>query len=112
MASSITSYGNLKTDRPGLYFEQEGNKNGPAVLFIHGLGGTTNVYQPLVSSLQDYNLVRFDWAGHGRSSLTSKTSIHSYVEDAEGSNGSILRCHQPADKYQPLSNISTSPLPQ
>ena len=112
MASSITSYGNLKADRPGLYFEQEGNQNGPAVLFIHGLGGTTNVYQPLVSSLQDYNLVRFDWAGHGRSSLTSKTSIDSYVKDAEGSIHSILRFYSLADKYQPLSNTSTSPLPQ
>jgi len=82
MASSITSYGTLSADNGKLWYEQEGNKSGPAVLFIHGLGGTTNAYQPLVSALQDYNLVRFDWAGHGRSSTPKTTSIDSYVEDA------------------------------
>ena len=84
MASSITSYGSLKAHHGHLYYEQEGNKSGPSVLFIHGLGGTTNTYQPLISSLQDFNLVRFDWAGHGRSTLPQKTSIDSYVEDAQG----------------------------
>lgn len=83
MASSITSYGSLKAHHGHIYYEQEGNKSGPSILFIHGLGGTTNTYQPLVSSLQDFNLVRFDWAGHGRSTLPQKTSIDSYVEDAE-----------------------------
>lgn len=84
MASSISSYGSLKAHHGHIYYEQEGNKSGHSVLFIHGLGGTTNTYQPLVSSLQDFNLVRFDWAGHGRSTLPQKTSIDSYVEDAEG----------------------------
>lgn len=84
MASSITSHGSLKAHHGHIYYEQEGNKSGSSVLFIHGLGGTTNTYQPLVSSLQDFNLVRFDWAGHGRSTLPQKTSIDSYVEDAEG----------------------------
>lgn len=84
MASSITTYGTVIGSNGDLYYEQEGNKNGPAVLFIHGLGGTTNTYQSLVSALQDSNLVRFDWAGHGRSSLPKTTSIDSYVEDAEG----------------------------
>lgn len=82
MASSITSFGTLSGPSSKLYYEQEGNKSGPAVLFIHGLGGTTNTYQPLMSGLQDFNLVRFDWAGHGRSSVPKTTSIDSYVEDA------------------------------
>jgi len=56
------------------------------VLFIHGLGATTNTYQPVVGALQDCNLVRFDWAGHGRSALPKTTSIDSYVEDAEGAH--------------------------
>lgn len=84
MASSITSYGFISAGNGELYYEQEGNKFGPAVLFIHGLGGTTNTYQPLMSALQDCNLVRFDWAGHGRSSIPKTTSIGSYVEDALG----------------------------
>lgn len=86
MASSITSYGILNSGHSELYYEQEGDREGPAVLLIHGLGGTTNTYQPLVSALRGFNLVRFDWAGHGRSSLPKLTSIDSYVEDAEGTH--------------------------
>jgi pimeloyl-ACP methyl ester carboxylesterase len=86
MASSITSYGTLNASNGSLYFEQEGNPSGHAVLFIHGLGGTTNTYQPIVPALQDFNLVRFDWAGHGRSSVPKSTSIDSYVQDALGSS--------------------------
>lgn len=67
-----------------LYVEQEGTPEGFPILFIHGLGGTTNSYQSLVSSLQDFNLIRFDWSGHGRSSLPLDTSIGSYVDDCEG----------------------------
>ena len=84
MASSIKAYGTLSNAHGELYYEQEGSSSGPAILFIHGLGGTTNTYQSLVSSLQDYNLVRFDFSGHGRSSLPKTISIDSYVEDAEG----------------------------
>ncbi|KAE9376458.1 alpha/beta-hydrolase [Stipitochalara longipes BDJ] len=81
MASSISSYGTVDAGAERLYFEQEGNKSGPAILFIHGLGGTTNAYQSLMGALQDFNLVRFDWAGHGRSSIPKATSIDSYVDN-------------------------------
>ena len=84
MASAITSYGTVNGSNGGLYFEQEGNLSGPAVLFIHGLGGTTNTYQPIIPALQDFNLLRFDLAGHGRSSVPKSTSIDSYAQDALG----------------------------
>lgn len=85
MASSVHARGGLQTASCTLFYEQEGNKDGPAILCIHGLGGTTNFYQPVASALQDYNLIRFDLSGHGRSSLPAgKTSIGSYVEDCEG----------------------------
>ncbi|KAI9818745.1 MAG: hypothetical protein M1827_007565 [Pycnora praestabilis] len=84
MASKITSYGQVPSGPSKLYYEQEGNKSGPAILFIHGLGGTTNAFQSIVGKLQDFNLVRFDFSGHGRSTVpSSKTSIASYVEDCE-----------------------------
>jgi len=72
-----------------LYTEQEGNSGGPSILFIHGLGGTTNTFQPILSPLQDFNLIRFDFAGHGRSETPEKTSIDSYVEDCEGQSTSL-----------------------
>ena len=89
MASSITSYGTTASKSGDLYYEREGNPSGPALVFIHGLGGTTNVYQPLAHALQDCDLVRFDWAGHGRSSLPKSTSIESYAEDAKGMQKNI-----------------------
>ena len=86
MASKISSHGLAPAPASSteLYYEQEGNPNGPAVLFVHGLGGTTNTFQPLVHALQDCNLVRFDFSGHGRSTLPKLTSIASYVDDCEG----------------------------
>jgi len=89
MASKISSSGYVDSAGSKLYFEREGNSGGRSILFIHGLGGTTNAYQILVSDLQDYDVVRFDWAGHGRSSTPSSTSISSYVKDCEGQVSNI-----------------------
>lgn len=38
----------------------------------------------LVSELEDFDLVRMDWSGHGRSPTPQTSSIESYVEDCEG----------------------------
>ncbi|KAK7755053.1 hypothetical protein SLS62_002868 [Diatrype stigma] len=84
MASQITSSGYVLHGSTQLFYETEGNKKGArSILFVHGLGGTTNAYQPLVGELGDFNIVRFDWSGHGRSSVPSETSIELYVADCE-----------------------------
>ncbi|KIW72214.1 hypothetical protein PV04_00424 [Phialophora macrospora] len=83
MASKLSATGYISANNSKLYYETEGNPDGPTILFIHGLGGTTNAYQPIVPDLQDFNIVRFDWGGHGRSSTPKTTSIESYVADAE-----------------------------
>jgi len=83
MASKISSYGFVTASGNQLYFEREGNPEGRSILFIHGLGGTTNSFQLLVPHLQEFDLVRFDWSGHGRSGLRPKTSVDSYLEDCE-----------------------------
>jgi pimeloyl-ACP methyl ester carboxylesterase len=85
MASSVKATGQLQNGHSTIFYEQEGSQDGPAILGIHGLGGTTNFFQPIVSSFQDYNVVRFDLSGHGRSAqdgANTKTSIATYVEDA------------------------------
>lgn len=51
MAPSITKYGSVTSNSGELYYEREGNASGPTVVFIHGLGGTTNTYQPIVTAL-------------------------------------------------------------
>ena len=84
MASNLSANGFVSSNDSKLYYEAEGNAEGPTILFIHGLGGTTNAYQPIISDLQDFNIIRFDWGGHGRSSTPKTTSIESYVANAEG----------------------------
>jgi 3-oxoadipate enol-lactonase len=40
---------------------------GPAVVMIPGLGGTSNMYQPQLSALSGYRVIRLDLPGSGRS---------------------------------------------
>src|SRR5512144_132900 len=44
--------------------EDEGE--GPAVVCVHGLGGTTNTFTPLMPLLARHRVVRIDLAGSGR----------------------------------------------
>lgn len=61
--------------------DTEGDK--PAIVFIHGLGGTTTFYDPLVAELSAaYRLVRFDFDGHGRSPLNGPVSVPGLADDA------------------------------
>ncbi|KAI1751972.1 alpha/beta-hydrolase [Xylaria castorea] len=83
MASKLSFSGEIEGPNKRLYIEREGNPTGPTILFVHGLGGTTNAYQTLVSGLQEFDLIRFDWSGHGRSAVPESTSIDSYVEDCK-----------------------------
>jgi 3-oxoadipate enol-lactonase len=100
MASSVKATGHIENGGSKLFYEQEGKKDGPAILCVHGLGGTTNFFQPIVSSLQDYNIVRFDLSGHGRSDLPAgKTSIESYVEDCEGRFFLLRKMAEILDSY-------------
>ena len=42
---------------------------GEVVVMIHGLGGTSNSFQPMMKSLSGYRVVRPDLPGAGRSNL-------------------------------------------
>ena len=65
-----------------VFAEREGE--GPAVLFIHGLGGTTNFYEPQARALADTRtVIRFDLEGAGRSPLSGTPDIGSWTRDAE-----------------------------
>lgn len=58
-----------------LHVEVSGNPSGPTVIFIHGLGGNSTNYTPLIHAarLQDsHNVVTFDFEGHGLSPLTGE----------------------------------------
>jgi len=63
-----------------LAVEIEGD--GPPVLMVHGLGGTSNFYQVQAQALADrFRVIRVDSAGAGRSPLADGISIESHAED-------------------------------
>ncbi len=56
---------------------------GDAVLMIHGLGGTTNSWTPLLPAFQRFQTVRFDLPGSGRSHrVEGPLSIDRFVQAA------------------------------
>ncbi len=66
-----------------LFVERAGE--GPAIVFIHGLGGTTNFYQPQARALADrHTVVRFDLPGAGRSPFAGPVSVESLADDIDG----------------------------
>ncbi|MGH9055663.1 MAG: alpha/beta fold hydrolase [Acidimicrobiales bacterium] len=60
-------------------FVETSGSGGP-VLFVHGLGGTTNFYEPQAVALSPHHqVIRFDLPGAGRSPLAGKASIESFA---------------------------------
>ncbi|OMP87824.1 putative protein yisK [Diplodia seriata] len=69
-----------------LHYKRLGAKDGPPIVFVHGLGGTLEYWQPLIAatSLGDKHALHlFDLEGHGLSptSPLSVLSIKSFAED-------------------------------
>ncbi|WP_203935547.1 alpha/beta fold hydrolase [Planosporangium mesophilum] len=55
---------------------------GPAVLMVHGLGGTSNFYQVQADALAErFRVIRVDSAGAGRSELGDDISISGHADD-------------------------------
>jgi pimeloyl-ACP methyl ester carboxylesterase len=55
---------------------------GPAVLLVHGLGGTSNFYQVQAEALAErFRVIRVDSAGAGRSPVADGISITSHADD-------------------------------
>lgn len=60
--------------------ETEGD--GPAVIMIHGLGGTSNTFTPLLDVFSDrYRVIRPDLKGSGRSDFRGDLSMNGFMED-------------------------------
>jgi 3-oxoadipate enol-lactonase len=54
---------------------------GEPVVMIHGLGGTTNTFTPLLSAFARYKCVRFDLPGSGRSNrVEGALSLEKFLE--------------------------------
>jgi pimeloyl-ACP methyl ester carboxylesterase len=62
----------------GLVSEVEGD--GFPVVMVHGLGGTSNAFQPQMEALRQYRVIRVDLPGSGRSAVPESASIAAFVE--------------------------------
>jgi 3-oxoadipate enol-lactonase len=70
----------VKVNGKDLAVEVDGQ--GPAVLLVHGLGGTSNFYQPQTDVLAEtFQVIRPDLEGSGRSPVTGKLSIDGLAAD-------------------------------
>jgi len=57
---------------------------GPPVVMLHGLGGTSNVWHGVVAGLQQHHhCVAVDLRGHGRSQGRGKFSIEGWAKDVQ-----------------------------
>jgi 3-oxoadipate enol-lactonase len=66
----------------GKHLAVESGGTGPAVVFLHGIGGTSNVYQVQADALSAaYQVIRPDFAGAGRSPVADGISVGSHAED-------------------------------
>ncbi|MBS7806023.1 alpha/beta hydrolase [Variovorax sp. PCZ-1] len=63
----------------------EGEGEGEAVVMLHGLGGSMNVWAPLMPALQNYKVIRIDTPGAGRSK-------HAYALSENTSHKGQLSC--------------------
>lgn len=76
--------GLVKIGRKGLFYEFRGQKDGPQIIFIHGLGGSSTYFSPLYEKLQaTHGLHLIDLEGHGLSptSALSNLTIESLGSD-------------------------------
>lgn len=70
-----------------IHYRDEGNKDGPAILLIHGSNSLLQTWEPLVALLGDkYRMISLDLYGHG---LTGPSPIGAY--DAETNIASAVK---------------------
>ena len=65
-----------------LAIEKQGS--GEALVMVHGLGGTSNSYSPIIGPLSRYfTIIRFDLEGSGRSPRSGDLSIPGFAADLQ-----------------------------
>jgi len=84
---NTSQYGLELAGKKPLHVKRLGVKTGQPAIFIHGLGGSTEYWRPLIelTGLKAYNCILFDLEGHGLSPTapTSRLSIASFAADLQ-----------------------------
>lgn len=86
LSKTCGGHGLTSLNSKQLYYRQAGSSSGLPIIFIHGLGGSSELYNPLISALgleKTHSLHLLDLEGHGLSptSASSVISISSYASD-------------------------------
>lgn len=80
MSEETKTYYHTTSNGSRIFVEECGS--GPLMVLMHGLGGTTNAFQPLISHFSSrYTMLRFDFPGSGFSTFKSRPSIPQFVDD-------------------------------
>ncbi|KAH8705696.1 alpha beta hydrolase fold family [Talaromyces proteolyticus] len=87
MLSQISSYYQVSPET-NLHAAQTGNPTGPLVILLHGLGGSTETFVPILPYLnpETNRIVSVDLEGFGKTGLSSsdiELSIPRYVDELE-----------------------------
>jgi pimeloyl-ACP methyl ester carboxylesterase len=71
-ASGTTTYHTLKVDGLDIFYREAGDKDGPAILFLHGFPSSSHMYRDIISDLsKKYHVIAPDYPGFGYSSSPS-----------------------------------------
>jgi pimeloyl-ACP methyl ester carboxylesterase len=66
--ADATGNSTLPLEGGSIYVSQDGPRDAPALVLIHGLGASTHWWDPVVATLaSSYRVIRIDLLGHGRS---------------------------------------------
>jgi pimeloyl-ACP methyl ester carboxylesterase len=89
LSKTINGIGLTSINNKPLYYHSIGKAGRDPIIFVHGLGGTSECWHPLISTLsleRSHSLHLFDLEGHGLSptSPQSVLSISSLAEDVKG----------------------------
>ncbi|KAK0099663.1 hypothetical protein ONS95_013444 [Cadophora gregata] len=80
MSPPAKAYFHATSNGSQIFVEEYGT--GPLMVLMHGLGGTTNTFQPLIRHFASrFTMLRFDFPGSGFSSFESPLSIPQFVDD-------------------------------
>ncbi|MFC1420821.1 alpha/beta fold hydrolase [Streptacidiphilus cavernicola] len=67
----------------GLHLRVEGSADAPALLLLHGTGGSSAWWEPVVPALaRDYRVIRLELAGHGRSPAAAHADGYTILAQA------------------------------
>lgn len=73
-------------DRLTIHYRDEGPRDAPAIVLLHGSNADLHTWQPWVDALKsDYRVIRFDQIGHGLTgpAMNDEYTLDSFVSDVD-----------------------------